>query len=279
VGTRWLSRDDLMVQRGLVFFEGKYRTPQDIAIRQRNDVAGDGEADWHGKVRLWRSWLNNRREERVAEAEANFASLDDPQATPALVKLLDDEENDWAFDIMLATLGRLDDPLAIETLVSYSLEYEHPHKPRAAEVRADCLDYLVNGARPVSILPYVQALKSADNIIVNRAGTALGRLGNPAAISPLIDALVTRHKYQIVPGGGGAPGDITAGFDPSGSSGGLSMGGNRPQIIQRDRENLYVLRALSKLSGGQSFDFDEQAWRHWYVDLQMRQHANARRDN
>ena len=39
-----------------------------------------------------------------------------------------------------------------------------------------------------------------------------------------------------------------------------------------------MLQALTKLSGNQNFDYDEQAWRAWFVDLQMRQHINSRRD-
>ena len=49
------------------------------------------------------------------------------------------------------------------------------------------------------IVPYVNALKSKDNEVVNLAGLALGQLNDPAAISPLIDALVTTHKYIIPP--------------------------------------------------------------------------------
>ncbi|HYO25183.1 MAG TPA: hypothetical protein VEQ85_09545 [Lacipirellulaceae bacterium] len=276
VGDRWLDRDDVMTLRGLVYFDGKWRTPQDIAIRQRDGAVGEGEANWFAKVRLWRGWLDNRRDARVHEAQAAFASIADPQAAPALVKLLDGEEDEWAFDILLAAIGRLDDPLAVQTLVEYSLEYDHADKRRAAEVRATCIDFLVAGARPVSILPYVQALKSKDNIVVNRAGDALKQIGNPAAISPLIDALVTTHKYLVQEGN---PGQMSAGFDPSGSGGGgLSMGGNGPKYVDEDRENIRVRDALVKLSGGQNFDFDELAWRHWYVDLLMRQHANARRD-
>jgi hypothetical protein len=271
VGDRWLTREEQMAARGMVFFDGRWRTPQDVAVRQRDDAEGDVEAEWVGRLRRWRGWLDSDREDRVEEARAQIAAIDDPYAAAALVKLLEDEEDEWAFELLLATLGRLDTALTVQTLVAYSLEYDD------AEIRALCVDYLVGGGRPVSIVPYVQALKSGDNIIVNRAGEALGVIGDPEAMSPLIDALVTTHKYTVQPSGGG-PGDITAGFSPSGGGGGLQMGGNKPQIIERDRENLRVLRALTTLSGGQNFDYDELAWRHWFVDQQMRQHANARRD-
>ena len=275
VGDRWLSRDEIMSMRGLKFFDGAYRTAQDIAMRQRDDLQGEGEANWFAKLRLWRGWLESSRDDRVAEAQAQIAAVADPEAAPAIVKLLDDEQDEFAFDLLLAALGRLDHPQAVQTLVDYSLNYE-AEDGRGAAVRADCLDYLTRMPRPVSVLPYVQALKNKDNVIVNRAAGALAELGNPAAISPLIDALVTEHKYEVQTGGG--PGQMNAAFDPSGTGGGgLSMGGG-PKIVRKDLENISVLRALTKLSGGQNFEYDEQAWRRWYVDLQMRQHANARRD-
>jgi hypothetical protein len=39
-----------------------------------------------------------------------------------------------------------------------------------------------------------------------------------------------------------------------------------------------VLQALVKLSGNQNFEYDKPAWRAWFVDMQMRQRVNARRD-
>jgi HEAT repeat protein len=168
----------------------------------------------------------------------------------------------------------LDDALAERTLVAYSLEFEHADKRWADAVRQDCLEYLMASGRPVSVIPYVEALKSKDNVIVNRAGEALARIGDAAAISPLIDALVTSHKYQVAPQGPG----MTTSFSPDGTGGGGFSVGGRPKIETVSEENPAVLQALKKLSGGQNFDYDKVAWRRWYVDLLMRQHTNARRD-
>jgi hypothetical protein len=266
VGNRWLTRDELMAERGMVFYEGKWRTQQDAAIRERNKQTADTNIDWFEKLRLWRDWLDNRRQERVTEAQALIAAINDPQAAPALVRMLEKEEDREVFDLLLDVLGPLDHPAAVQTLVAYTLD-----PTIKGDVRDECLDYLINRDQPVHILPYVQALKSKDNVVVNRAGYALGRIAEPAAISPLIDALVTTHKYQIE----GGP-ELSAGFGTGG--GGLNVGGGGPKIIEKDEQNERVLQALIKLSGNQNFEFDEQAWRAWFVDLQMRQHINSRRD-
>jgi hypothetical protein len=274
VGDRWLNANDLMAKRGMQFFEGKYRTAQDIAIRQRNKQEGDVSVKWFHDIRLWRDWLDKGRPERVAEAHAQITAINDPGAAPALARLIDEEKNHAIFELLLATLAQLDHPIAVQTLVSYSLD------PTAGrETRAQCLDYLTNGKHLVSIVPYVQALKSKNNKVVNLAGQALGRISDPAAISPLIDALVTTHRYQVQPNpGGGSPIGATFGSGAGMSGGGLSMGGNGPKVIQRDEQNESVHQALVKLSGKQNFEFDEPAWRAWFVDLQMRQRVNARRD-
>jgi HEAT repeat protein len=220
---------------------------------------------------LWRGWLDNRRPERVAEAEAHLRAITEPEAAPALAKILDGENNRDVFDLLLEVLGPLDHPAALQTLVAYTLD-----PSIKSDIRDKCLDYLIHRDRPVQILPYVQALKSKENVVVNRAGYALGRIGDEGAISPLIDALVTTHKYQIDAGP-----EMSAGFDRNGGGGGggLNVGGGGIKIIQKDEQNERVLNALIKLSGNQNFEFDEPAWRAWFVDRQMRQRYNSRRDN
>lgn len=271
VGNRWLTSDEVMKERGLVFFDGKYRTSQDVAIRERNKATSSTNIDWFQQIKLWRTWLDNRRADRVAIAQQSILAINDPQAAPALVRVMSAEPPGEVFDMLLRVLAGLDHPAALQTLVAYSLD-----PAVEPEIRAQCRDYLVRMPRPVPIVPFVQALKSKDNKVVNLAGLALGQLGNPAAVSPLIDALVTTHKYIIQPEGG----EITAGFGTpgAGGGGGLSMGGNGPKIITQEHTNEKVYQALMKLSGKQNFEYDEQAWRAWYVDTQMRQHVNSRRD-
>ena len=270
VGKRWLTREQLMAAHGMRLYEGKYRTEQDIAIRQREAQYGAVETDWFASLRLWCDWLRGGREARVQEALAKIAAVNDPSAAPAVIKLLKQEEDEGIFATLLDVLGRLNHPQGIETLVGLSLD------DVTDATREKCLDYLTAADRPVSIVPYVQALKSKDNRVVNWAGTALGRLGDPAAVSPLIDAVVTRHKYQVQAGN---PGQTNAAFDPSGTGGGgLSFGGGAPKVIERDEENPEVLRALIKLTGEQNFGYDAQAWRRWFVDQQMHERVNLRRD-
>ena len=65
------------------------------------------------------------------------------------------------------------------------------------EVRLTCLDYLEKKKSPAAVKYYEGKLRSKDNRVVNRAGNGLGRLEAESAIQPLINALVTKHKYKI----------------------------------------------------------------------------------
>ena len=274
VGDRWLTSADVMTERGMIFFDGKYRTKQDAALRDRDKKQESVNVDWFQQLRLWRGFLDNRRPERVQEGQAHILAINDPQAAPALIRIMDGEEDDVVFELLMRVLAQLDHPAALQQLVSYTLD-----PGMSPEFRAQARDYVVRWPRPVPIVPYVQALKSKDNKVVNLAGLMLGELKNPAAISPLIDALVTTHKYVIQPEGSGGQ-QINAGFGSGGGAGGggLNVGGNGPKVVTQDENNERVLQALVKLSGSQNFEYDEPAWRAWYVDMQARNHVNPRRD-
>ncbi len=271
---RWMTRDQIMAARGLRKYDGDYRTPQDIALREQVKAREKAETEWYQDIRRWVRWLDDRR---AAEAVELISNIDDPQAAVAIVKLLDKVEDQRIRDLLTATLAELEHPLAVTTLVNFSILEPDP------EVRLMCLDYLMRFHQPVPLTPYVSALRDRDNEIVNRAADLLRRLEDTRAISPLIDALVTRHKFKP----SDAPiGNMGATFSPNGGAvggpggpgGGLSMGGNKNKVIVRDLRNLQARQALVELSGGQDFMFDERLWRRWFVNQRQYEGIDARRD-
>ncbi len=265
---RWLTRDQIMEARGLRMYEGAYRTQQDIALREQEKRRKTAETDWYRSIATWRRWLNNR-DRRAEEALQNIREIRDPYAAPALVKLLDKEDNLQVRQLYLSALGELQHPAAVQKLVELSLE--DPDR----EFRQQCLDHLLRAHRPVSLTPYVKALKSSDNAVVLRAAEALKRIGDPAAISPLIDALVTTHKYDNPDA---APGDFNASFSPGGGGAGFSFGGGGNKVVKADVQNAEVRMALLELSRGQDFQYNEKAWRRWFVNQQVHDTVDARRD-
>lgn len=263
---KWLTRDQIMAARGLQYYDGQYRTPQDIALRERTQQREKAEVDWFQQIRTWVGWLEGRRAD---EAVALITGVADPNAASGIVKLLKREKNQKVRDLLVETLAPLRHPLAVTTLVDLSL-YDSD-----AEVRQQCLDYLLRYHQPLSVKPYVEALnpRSHDNETINRAAEALRRIDDKRALSPLIDALVTKQRFKIADL---APGNMQADFGTSGG-GGFSAG-RKPTHVDLDVKNLRVRQALVELSGGQDFEFNEGQWRRWYVNQKTPEFVDTRRD-
>lgn len=265
---RWLTRDEIMRESGLVMFEGDYRTPQEIAILKRRQARAQVENDWNKQLRFWRRKLDD--DDRDADdALSNIQSITDPAAAPALIQLLEKEKDLEIQRLYLSVLGELRSAAAIQKLVDLSI-YDS-----SAEIREMCLESLMRNHQPLSLTPYTKALKSRDNEIILRAAEALEQIGDKKAISPLIDALVTTHKYTNP---NAAPGQMSASFDPSGrGGGGLAMGG-KPKVYEAVMQNREVRRALVELSGGHDYDYNQETWRRWYVNTQIHDNVDTRRD-
>ncbi|WP_148076021.1 HEAT repeat domain-containing protein [Bythopirellula goksoeyrii] len=265
---KWLTRDEIMAERGMQFYDGTYRTAQDIALRERAKMRETSSDEWFKQLRLWRDWLDNRRAGRADEALQNLRAVTDPAAATSVVKLLKSERDPVVRDLWMEILAQIDHPAAVARLIDLSID--EPYR----ETRLQCLDYLLRARRTIDITPYVKALKSKDNETVNIAAEALGLIGNSDAISPLIDSLVTTHKFRNP---NAQQGNMSASFDGSGGSA-FSAGGG-PKIIQQDMQNVEVRRSLVKLSGSQDHGFNPTAWRRWFVNQQSDQpYVDPRRD-
>jgi len=127
------------------------------------------------------------------------------------------------------------------------------------EVFFFCLDRLVQLQPPHVAKPFIAALKDNNNVRVNRGATALGRLRDKTAISPLIDALTTTHSRVI--NDGPCAEATTAGF-ANGTT--FMKKGDAAELQVFHIQNQPVLDALSKLTGV-NFSFDQKAWRYWYA--------------
>ena len=129
---------------------------------------------------------------------------------------------------------------------------------------------------------YLGKLKSKLNKEVNRAAKVLGDIKDPSTIEPLIDKLITRHKYRIVQGGG--PNQISQSFstNPNGGNqgfggGGHSFGGKGPKYVYKYEQNRQVLYALTALTG-HNFNYDTVLWKNWFKGQRRNERLNGRRD-
>ena len=173
-----------------------------------------------------------------------------------------------------AALGKIDAPEAGRAL-AYAAIYDS-----VEDVRLTCLDALQLKKHPEAVSFFVAKLKDkkSTNEIINLAAVALGRMRDLSAVGPLIDAVVTVHKFKVVTGSGSVSPGFSSG--PGGRPGGagLSAGGGT-KIIPQTMQNQSVLDALVALTGC-NFNFDKQAWKHWYAAQKKAPDAiDARRDS
>jgi hypothetical protein len=264
VDGKWIRPDEHMRSLGYVRFEGRWRLPQDVEILQRKERLEQAENDWRGKLRNLRSQIGKRR---GPEAVIEMRGIRDPFAAPALADLLKDETLPEMGVLYVEVLGKLNHPAAGSALVRHALENNDER------IRDLCLDELARRGEHGAVPVFINALKHKDNYMVQRAAVALSRMADPRAIIPLVEALTTKHKQVISPGG--APGGIGASFSPGGG-GGLSMGG-KPKVIEQEVQNPAVLQALTAMTGAHH-GYDKPAWKAWYTAQNTPLDVNLRRE-
>jgi hypothetical protein len=266
VDGKWTRRDDLMKERGYVYSKGKWMLPQEIEQQAEKAKTEAAQVEWAQKISRWRKWLSSKRED---EARENFQKITDPAAIKAIVNGLRGEPSADVRLIFVDVLKNIDSVESERALMIVAID------DASNEVRLTCLDYLKTKRRPEVVAYFVGKLKAKDNVTVNLAGVALREMKDPSAIGPLVDALMTTHKFKIVQGGGEGSTSATFGKGATGNSGGLSVGG-KTQIIHKSIANQSVLDALVAITG-QNFSWDQAAWKAWVAAQKQPEPVDGRR--
>ena len=269
VGGVWRSRQQFWQDQGYVLYQGDWMTPQEVELRERARKDELAEKEWRQRLKRWRVWLSEGRE---AEALEQIDQITDPYAVDALAKLLSKEPVEEYRKRYLDALARIGTPGAWKILLEGSLR--DPYE----EVRLTCLDHITERPVPSFTDFYIDRLQDKNNPIVNRAAIALGRLKDRSAVLPLIDALVTRHEYQVAPAGQGGYQATFGSMNGQPLGGGMNFGNSGPKIEVVYHNNEDVLQALVQLTGGQNYDYNVLAWKSWYTGQKRSLSLNARRD-
>ncbi len=262
---RWLRQEDRMKERGYVLYKGEWKLPQEIELLEQQAQGKANEREWYTKLNRLKADYINGTPNKSADAWQKLTSIDDPAAVPAILQEMKSEKLPRMLRAYIEALGRISNGSSLRTLVDLAMGSATDQYQELA------LEQLKKGKNPDIVTLIAGELKSKDNKRVNRAGYALGELGDPNVIPAMIDSLITKHKFQISSGDGG---QMSAGFGSGGS--GFSAGG-KAQIIEQALENFQVLTALNKLSG-QNFDYNQAAWRTWYDANRAKPVIAGRRD-
>lgn len=266
IGGKWVTEREHMESQGYLRYKGRWVTRQEMELAERDRKNDLAEKEWIVKVKRWRGWLNSNK---AIQGRKNLLAIDDPYAVKALSQALNEERLREASLIYVDALAHIGQPNAMDALALASIESDDE------EVRIACLDRIVRANYGPAVGMYVQKLKSPDNQVVNRAGSALASLKDPSSVGPLIDALITKHKFKFVPQN---PGQMSSTFGTGGTgAGGFSFGQPKEKIVTRDLTNHAVLEALIAITG-QNFNYDTRAWRYWFVAQKKPATLDARRD-
>ncbi|MGD9723276.1 MAG: HEAT repeat domain-containing protein [Pirellulales bacterium] len=269
---RWVTHDAKMKDNGYVRYKGAWLLPQEIEIKVREEKEKRARLEWASKLRTWHRWLQT---DKAPQAVQSIKAIDDPFAADALARQLSDPKQPASREVRLLyveALGRLQAASGMDALVTTSL-YDGDE-----EVRLSSLEQIVDHNYKPAVVKYTRALRDKENGIINRAAHCLGKMKDPAAVAPLIDALVTEHTFKIQKG---QPGQTSATFGqgPGGTGGGgFTFGGSSEETIKQTFQNRDVLGALVELTGT-SFNYDIRAWKQWYAAERRPASLDARRDD
>ncbi len=268
----WVKTDDWMLSRGYIRYRGAWRIAQDVALEQTAEKHEKQVKEWLQKVKTWRTAITKRRGKEQEALEA-IRAIRDVAAAPALAEIVEDTRESRELRLVcIEVLGKLRCPAGWSAFIKRAVEDTDPH------IREACLDQLAQFGTPQAVRACERLLASKDNIKVNRAALCLGALQDPSATQPLINALVTEHKF-ILQSSGGSPGQMNLGFGNSPSGGGNSFSaGGRPQMIEKKLQNEAVLNALVALHPGINFGYDVEAWKRWYANKDRPTVLDLRRD-
>ena len=257
INGRWTTKQDYHHAEGYELYKGRWRTAQEIELLETKSKREQAERGWLAKLVRLRPHLASDQ-----DAADSLASIKDPDAIPALSTMLARERTRGVKLLYLDVLEGIQNPAAVQVIVRTSLADSDE------EVFHACLDKIILLRPPHIADSYIAALKDTSNPVVNRSAMALARIDDPAAISPLIDALITVHLRTLR--GRISPDATAASFSADGGT--AIMHNEGPHVIVARVQNQEVLAALTRLTHT-TFGYDQHAWRLWH-DQERRAQAS-----
>lgn len=276
-GGLWLTRaqyEQRQRDQGLVEYNGKWVPVDKLAGMQARDAQTKAQLDWYPQVRIWLKWLKGSEPRRAADGLANLRGVRSPDAVPALTQFLGKDSRADVRALLITIVRQIEGEPAATLLAMLALRDEDMLNREAA------LKSLPEEHYGRTQTVFIEALRDSRNVFVRRAGEALGRTGDEAAIPALIRALNTTHQYRIqvpVEGYGGSP---VVSMIPPEIEAGIRTGVFEnvtlvphpagPRIALKEiqvpvtHQNAEVLTALKHLSQA-DFGFNERAWIRWWT--------------
>lgn len=279
----WENLDEKWLALGYVKVGNRYKTQQELAIDS------DGSR-FEGTRESLRDAIRNDHRKALKPKDSEQAlnrlrAIDDSVAIDILVadyltptRGATQKNNQPTPELKktyIGIVGKKPTYSAVRALVHIVLYDPQP------DIRDFTLQQLVEARHPATVGAFLGEMSGgiskgddAGRDIVNRAAYALARLNAEEAVFPLIAALQTKTRSRTGGGGSGGIG-ATPVFGDNGATG-LSAGG-KEQIVEKIHNNAGVLNALQAITK-QNFQYDQAAWKNWYIDQKTPRAGSLRRD-
>lgn len=209
----WLTPLQWRRRNGLVLYGRRAVSPEEKALLEAADARDAAQKEWFRQVRVWQRALTDP--DRYGAARAELVRVDDPNAIPAMRKLLADLPDTRVRTLYVEVLSRMPETAPVAALATQALgDVDELIRAQAISALAEDTAPRDGAARAGAAQELLRnGLRSDANITVRRAAAALGVLGDANAVPDLIRSLITSHHYKV------------AVRDDSGASGSLGAGG------------------------------------------------------
>jgi hypothetical protein len=287
----WVPREEMMLEQGYVKYKRRYITLQEMALIERSTADAEAEREWTDRIRRWQSSLNSSDPNKVNAALTALREISDPKAIAGLVKVFRNHPHKDARLLMVQVLAGIASEKIVEPLTDRALFDSE------GEVRLHALAAIPQRYYPQAAHVFAYRLRHSDNTVVRHAGIGLKHVGDEQVLGDLINALVTTHTVTVqvpvrkatVSFGGSQPilpPEVEAGLSAGKYPFGVIVA---PPVLPADIElkqvnvkrvsrNQEVLAALEHLTG-ESFGFDERAWRLWLASYKNRGGSLSKSDS
>lgn len=268
VGNRWVTRTDLMHDRGMISVGGKQVLPEAYSIDEANDAAEVASKLWIKDVNRLVG-IAQKNSSKSAEAYASLEAIDDPLAAAAIAGQLKDSrgkqtQSQAMRKLWVQLLSKFQNGTSVRALVLAGVDEPDP------TIREMALTSLQAYGSSSAVSTYTPMLRSNEHRIVNLAAEALSYFPDPEQAMDYVNALVTTKK-TLTPAGAG----VNVGFGDNG--GGLTTG-SKPTQLNDTRNNPAVLGLLRTIEPEVDFGYDEEKWRDYFASKKTAYSGDLRRD-
>ncbi|MEZ6067957.1 MAG: HEAT repeat domain-containing protein [Planctomycetaceae bacterium] len=165
----WLTREEQMARRGYLLHNGRYVTQQQLDLQEKSEAQRAAELEWFSFVHVRLRLLTGRNSRQQLQAETELREIADPAAVPALVQHLGGHALLEVRRLYVSVLAGIGGPRVVGPLVERALLDPNDL------LRTEALSSIKPAQYGTAVALLVRGLSNNDNIIVNRAGTALRR--------------------------------------------------------------------------------------------------------